>query len=275
MKNVRSYVAIGDSLSEGLGDFEFGEKRINAGWTDRLAALLAQEQRAGGAHFEYANLAIRGTKLQKIMTQQVEAAIRLQPDLVTIMAGSNNISNHSKHLDELVAIFRQGIELLLAAGCQVVVATPINPRHLKVFTPIYRRATVLSEALREICAEYGIPVIDVHQIEKLNHLGYWAEDMVHFSGHGHILVANEAAKTLGLSHRIPELESSLIEAPLRNFFATLRWIKVYVIPFIGRKIRGVTSGDGLEPKLPVLVEQKGPWFETYSLERANELELAA
>ena len=272
-----SYVAIGDSLSEGLGDFEFAENRVNAGWADRFAALLAHEARLGGHDFHYANLAIRGTKLQKIMTSQLQAALRLQPDLVTIMAGSNNISNNSKRLPELLATFREGVELLLAAGCTVVVATPINPKHLKAFTPVYKKAAKLSAAIRDVCAEYGIQVIDVQQLEKLHHLGYWAEDMVHFSGHGHILVANEAAHTLGLSHRIPELETSLIEAPLRNFVATLRWIKLYVIPFIGRNIRGVTSGDGLEPKLPVLVEQKGPWFETYSLSmtEAATLDLAA
>ena len=266
IRNLRSYVAIGDSLSEGLGDFEFDNRRVMAGWTDRLAALLAKEDRAFDLPFEYANLAIRGSKLQTIMTTQVEQALRLQPDLVTIMAGSNNISNHPKHLPELIRVFREGVQLLQAAGCTVVVATPINPRHLKFFTPIYQRATRLSDAIREVCVELGIRVIDVHRIEQLNHLAYWAEDMVHFSGHGHILVANEAARTLGLNHRIPETATWAIEAPLRNALATFRWVRLYVIPFVGRKLRGVTSGDGLAPKLPTLVAQPSNWFETYRLD---------
>lgn len=87
----RSYVAIGDSLSEGLGDFTFDSDRRDNGWTDRLASMLSREASQAGLDFEYANLALRGSKLRNIMTVQLENALRLQPDLVTIMAGSNDL----------------------------------------------------------------------------------------------------------------------------------------------------------------------------------------
>ncbi|MEI6591317.1 MAG: SGNH/GDSL hydrolase family protein, partial [Actinomycetes bacterium] len=212
----RSYVAIGDSLSEGLGDFGFEHRRENCGWTDRLAALLSLEAAARGVEFHYANLALRGGKLRRIMTEQLEAALRLQPDLVTIMAGSNDMFTSEAKLPELEKIFRDGLQLLIAAGCEVVVANTINPIHLKVFKKLAPRATRLTRMLERVAAEFGVRVIDVHGIESLSELYYWAEDMVHFSGHGHIKVANRAAEVLGLTHRMPEARIEDMTAPSRT-----------------------------------------------------------
>ena len=51
---MRRYVALGDSLTEGIGDFAAdGRPR---GWADRLAQGLATRR----GELEYANLAVRG-----------------------------------------------------------------------------------------------------------------------------------------------------------------------------------------------------------------------
>ncbi|NDC19066.1 MAG: hypothetical protein EBZ87_02205, partial [Microbacteriaceae bacterium] len=81
-KAIRSYVALGDSLSEGLGDFSFDERRVHSGWTDRFATLLAREAELQGHEFHYANLAIRGAKIADIMGHQLNRALLLKPDLV-------------------------------------------------------------------------------------------------------------------------------------------------------------------------------------------------
>ena len=264
----RSYVAIGDSLSEGLGDFTFGQKREHNGWTDRLAALLsteAAESGLRGADFHYANLALRGSKMRNIMGEQLEAALRLQPDLVTVMAGSNDFM--TKDLGALERIFRDGLLLLQAAGSEVVVANTIRPAHLKFFRRVLPRAYRMSQMIDRVAAELNIPVIDVHGIDDFADLVYWAEDMVHFSGHGHIRVANEAAATLGLVHRIPEAPRHEMTAPSRNLLATLRWYKEYVLPFIERRLRGTSSGDGLTSKHLKLVPYTNTEFQLVSVER--------
>jgi len=252
----RSYVAIGDSLSEGLGDFTFDTEREHNGWTDRLAALLAREAQTRAAQtlapngaapdFQFANLALRGSKMRNIMGAQLEAALRLQPDLVTVMAGSNDFM--TKDLDALETIFRDGLMLLQAAGCDVLVANTIRPAHLKFFKRVLPRAYRMSQMIDRVARELGIAVIDVHGIEDFVDLVYWAEDMVHFSGHGHVRIANEAAALLGLTHRIPEADRQDMIAPNRGVLATLRWYKDYVLPFVERRLRGTSSGDGLTSK---------------------------
>jgi len=247
---IRKYVAIGDSLSEGLGDWGFEHSREGCGWTDRLAGLLGQQAAIYGQDFEYANLAIRGSKMLEILTAQLEDAIALEPDLVTIMAGSNDLMKPSSQHPALQALLRGAIERLLASGCQVVVANTINPLHLRVFRRLARRAEGMTRLIEETAAEYGVPVLDVFRIEKFNDLCFWAEDMVHFSGYGHTRIANKAADLLQLSHRFEEEEEFEMLGPGRNFFETIRWVWVYVLPFIGRRLRGASSGDGLEPKYP-------------------------
>lgn len=244
----RSYVAIGDSLSEGLGDFSFDLHREHNGWTDRLAGMLSLAAHDRGHNFYFANLALRGSKLRTIMTSQLESALRLQPDLVTIMAGSNDFMASAEDVVALELIFKDGLRLLKAAGCDVVVATTIRPIHLRVFRRLLPRADRMSAMIKRVAGELQIPVVDVHGIHEFSQLEYWIEDMVHFSGHGHIKVANLAAKVLGLPYRMPEAQPNQIDRPRRGFIATAKWVALYVVPFIKRKLRGRTSGDGMTSK---------------------------
>jgi lysophospholipase L1-like esterase len=247
-KPYRSYVAIGDSLSEGLGDFTFDLDRHYNGWTDRLACIMAKEAQDAGFEFHYANLALRGSKLEKIMTGQLYKALALQPDLVTVMAGSNDLLSREDSLPRLRASYRDGLQQLLAAGADVVVANTINPLHLRVFKPLRYRAERFSELIEDVAAEFEIPVLDVYGIQNFKELMFWAEDMVHFSGHGHIAVANQAANLLELNYRFPELDPQELAPVSRSLIETASWVKRDVIPFFQRKLKGVTSGDGLDPK---------------------------
>lgn len=247
-KPYRSYIAIGDSLSEGLGDFTFNQNRHHNGWTDRLAGILAREAQDSNYDFHFANLALRGTKLETIMSQQVAKALQLQPDLVSVMAGSNDLLSKEDSLPRLRASYRDGLQQLLAGGCDVVVANTINPLHLRVFKPLRYRAERFSEMIGDVAGEFAIPVIDVFGIQDFEQLLYWAEDMVHFSGHGHIAVANQAAKLLDLNYRYQQINTADFAPVTRSVFETLAWVGRDVIPFLQRKLKGVTSGDGMHPK---------------------------
>ena len=263
-KPYRSYIAIGDSLSEGLGDFNFNQDRRNKGWTDRLANILAHEAKDSGYDFEFANLALRGTRLNTIMGQQLRMALRMQPDLVTVMAGSNDLlSKTPEH--ELRETFRTGLLELLAAGCDVVVANTLNPAHLRLFRPLRASSLRFSQMIQEVAAELDVPVLDVFGIASFEDLIYWAEDMVHFSGHGHIKVTNRAAELLDLKYRYPEISPDDLLGTTRTALETLTWIKRDVLPFFGRKLRGVTSGDGMQPKHlslePVAAMQDDGWWK--------------
>ncbi len=82
---ISSYVAIGDSFTEGLHDPGPGGGYL--GWADRVAGVLSA-QRPG---FRYANLAIRGKLLDQVIAEQLPPAVEMAPDLVSLAAGGNDI----------------------------------------------------------------------------------------------------------------------------------------------------------------------------------------
>ena len=80
--NIDSFVALGDSFTEGLWDFRpDGTLR---GWADLVAEQLA----VNVSDFRYANLAVRGRKLDEVADDQVPQIERLKPSLVALGAGA-------------------------------------------------------------------------------------------------------------------------------------------------------------------------------------------
>jgi lysophospholipase L1-like esterase len=269
--NIRSYVAIGDSLSEGMGDRFFLSHRVGSGWTDRLAHLLATDAADRGESFEYANIAIRGSKLEDIMDDQLEHAIALRPDLVTILAGSNNFFSNAESVAELERVFRAGLRRLKIAGIHVVVANTINPCHLRFFGPVRPNAKRMSAMIDRVAAELGFPVIDVYGMAELEHLEFWHRDMVHFSEIGHTQMANAAAALLETEARYTPHDYEPSYATDRPLGETVAWFLRDVVPFIDRRLRRTSSGVGISPKLPALV----PWSLVPEVEDYLRRELVA
>ena len=81
----RSFLALGDSFTEGMQD-ELGPDGRHLGWADRVAAALATA--TGG--IRYANLAIRGRLLDQVVDEQLPVALELRPDLMSFHAGPND-----------------------------------------------------------------------------------------------------------------------------------------------------------------------------------------
>lgn len=121
------YVAIGDSLSEGLWDhYADGSLR---GWTDRLAQKLsARRLDAGLPALEYANLAIRGKKIRPILSDQLPEALRMGADLVSITAGGNDVLRPKVNVTELVNRLELAIVRAREAGADVLLVASADPK---------------------------------------------------------------------------------------------------------------------------------------------------
>src|ERR1700722_6312510 len=112
-----SFVAIGDSFTEGLDDAAPGGGF--RGWADRLAGLLAAEYPG----LRYANLAVRGKLLRQIVAEQVPAAAAMSPGLVSIAGGGNDILRPGADPDILAELFDAGVAGLQGAGARMLIFT--------------------------------------------------------------------------------------------------------------------------------------------------------
>ncbi|MCR5980398.1 SGNH/GDSL hydrolase family protein [Gordonia jinghuaiqii] len=244
------FVAIGDSQTEGLGDphpeYEF------RGWADRLAdrmALLNPDLR-------YANLAVRGKRTRQVLEDQLEPALALEPDLIAAPLGMNDVIGRSR-LDQVRAdldtIYRQ----LAGSGATVIVSTfPNIVRTIPFAARKEARLMELNEMNREFAAIYDFLLVDLHAGAVLTDPRSWSSDRLHASPFGHERFADAAAHALGLPDSTPDWGSPLPPAPTPHPVAVLvretRWAVEFFTPWLIRKIRGVSLGDGREPKRPTL-----------------------
>jgi lysophospholipase L1-like esterase len=251
---IGSFVAIGDSFTEGLSDpAPDGGYR---GWADRVAEKLAQSQPG----FRYANLAIRGKLLDQVLAEQLPRAVELAPDLVSLAAGGNDILRGSD-VDTLAAQFEPGVAKLQAAGCRVVIFTGFDPRVFPVIRWLRGRIAAYNMHLRGIADDYGCDLVDLWSMRVLNDTRAWSPDRLHLTAEGHHRVALRTCEVLG----IPVTEDW--RAPLAPIAAGLgnrarwlaarrqdgRWAREYAMPWVRRRVGGGSSGDGLSAKRPELL----------------------
>ena len=81
--------------------------------------------------FGYANLAVRGRLLDDIVGPQVDDALALAPDLVSIVGGGNDILRPRADIDALATRLEDAVARLRAGGADVLLATPRTPVTLR------------------------------------------------------------------------------------------------------------------------------------------------
>ncbi|MCK0440945.1 SGNH/GDSL hydrolase family protein [Gordonia alkaliphila] len=247
------YVALGDSFTEGVGDHAPELPGAVRGWADRVAAALDAASRAAGEPgLEYANLAIRGRKLKAVIDEQLAPALTMTPDLVTVHAGGNDILRPTVDLDELLAYYDDAIAQLVATGATVAIFTPHDPGGAPVFGTLRGRFAILAEGMRQIADTRGAVLVDYWRIRDFDDRRLWDFDRMHMSAVGHQRMAIAVLDALGVDHDLTPTSlpptPELTTAQARS--ADLDWARRFLAPWIGRRLRGVSSGDDLTPRYP-------------------------
>ena len=245
------YVALGDSTTEGLMDP--GPNGSYRGWADRLAERLA----LSNPELRYANLAIRGRKLPQIRAEQLERALALEPDLASVLGGVNDILRREVDLDARADDLDTIVARLRASGATVVLVNyPDLGASITIGSSRFRpRVAAFNATIREIAERNGAILVDLER-DGIVHPALWSPDRLHASSTGHERMADLAAAELGLDELDPDWEAALpphrpLPRPIR-VAGDFVWMGRYLAPWILRRLRGISSGDGIEPKRPTL-----------------------
>lgn len=246
----RRYVALGDSFTEGIGDPEPLSPGGHRGWADRVAEVLAEK---ADGEFSYANLAIRGRLLQQIVDEQIDVALELKPDLITISAGGNDIIRPGTDPDDIAARFEAGIRRLTSDGATVVIFTGMDTGWSPVFRGIRGKVAIYNENLRVIADRYGLVVADQWGLKEIQDPRMWSEDRLHPSSLGHHEVARMVLAALNVPNDLQKGEPEPL--PLRTWRQAraedLVWARVHLVPWVIRRLTHRSSGDGIAPKRPI------------------------
>ena len=243
----RRYVALGDSITEGLCDASRAPADQYRGWADRLALLLASAGAGGASGFRFANLAVRSKRIRDVVARQLPAALALRPDLVSVLIGANDLVKQGADPWRLAAEVEIVVRTLRGAGCDVLLATPFLP-HRRAARIFARRFAHYNSELRRIAQATGALLLDVEALPRISELELWADDGVHLRSAGHRLLAYRAADVLGIrdAEQLEALEASFHDDEEAGLSG--RWLTAHALPWIWRRMRGRTAGDGLEPK---------------------------
>jgi lysophospholipase L1-like esterase len=247
----KRYVALGDSITEGLCDPIVGRGEPWLGWADRLAAILSRHAELRGSTLEFANLAVRGRRVRDVVAEQVPRAIELRADLVSILIGGNDLMSAKADPDALAAEIESAVARLRKSGTDVLLATSFDPRFAFFLKPLRGRAAVYNANLWSIARRYGTITLDLWGMRELQHRTMWAEDRVHLSPAGHRLIATRAAHALHVPYfEIADVSIPIVIDAARPSLGTFGWLQRHALPWVGRRIRRVSTGDGVDPKLP-------------------------
>jgi lysophospholipase L1-like esterase len=250
---IGSFVALGDSFTEGMSDpLPGGGYR---GWADLLAARLAARTEG----FRYANLAVRGKLIGQIAADQVDRAAAMGADLVTLVGGLNDALRPRCDMDRVEARLRESVaKLAPACGRLVLMRSP--GRNGPVLERCRPRMERLYGVIDELAERHGALVVDLYAAEVLADPRLWADDRLHLTTEGHRRVAEAVWQRLGFPAECdwraplpPPVPSSWGSRRL----ADVRFVRAHLLPWVGRRLTGRSSGDGRAPKRPELTPLTG------------------
>ncbi len=241
-----TYVALGDSFTEGVGDPDPDRPNAVRGWADRVAEALAVHHPG----LRYANLAIRGRKMGAVLADQVEPAVALAPDLISIYAGGNDILRPKVDVDALVAAYADGLRRLRSSGAHLVVFTGFDLGFAPVFGRLRGRVATYNELVREAAEEVDATLVDFWRMREYRDARMWDVDRIHMSTLGHRHMAAAVLERLGVAHDVAldPLGPAAQLDPAARRAADLAWARAHAAPWVQRRLTGRSSGDGLEPR---------------------------
>jgi lysophospholipase L1-like esterase len=242
------YVAIGDSFTEGVGD-ERGDGSVR-GWADLVAAGLAV---AAGEPVSYANLAVRGRLLADITGPQLDAALALDPapTLLTLNGGGNDMLRPRTDVADLARQSERVVARCAEAGVRLVLISGADPSGgLPLGRVVHRRAEELTAHVAALAADRDVEFVDVFHDVELHRPAYWSPDRLHLNADGHRRAAGLilAGVLGGEAPPVPALPPG--PPPVRGPREQAGYYREHVLPWVGRHLRGRSSGDGISPKHP-------------------------
>lgn len=244
------YIALGDSMTEGMtDDLVNGKYR---GWADRIADVMAE----ANPDFTYMNLAVRGKLIQQVIDDQlprITPYVTGKETLVSFHAGANDVIRPNYNPAITLPLYIDAAKKVAATGCTLMLFTVMekptsNGRTGKIWESRFHE---FNKVVRHAAAETGAVLIDWNVAPFLSDIRFLADDRLHLNAEGHYRVSQGVLEKLGLpfdqSWKVPLGPAEPISFGTK-VKSDVKWIFTFVIPWIWRRARGKSSGDGRSPK---------------------------
>ncbi len=195
---MTTYVALGDSITLGVGDpvrLESGpRKRGWRGW----AALLAECLPDPALHI----VATNGARMTDLELSQLPQALQLRPDVASVVIGVNDTLRANFDPERIAAAAAHTVGALRAAGAEVLTMRLPDPGRMlglpgALARPLARRAHQVNDVMDAVAERFGTLHFDAARDDEAYDPRMWAVDRLHPSERGHRLIARRFHTLLG------------------------------------------------------------------------------
>ena len=244
------YIALGDSMTEGMCDEIVGGNY--RGWADRIADQFA----INNPHFTYMNLAIRGKLLGQVISDQIPIAkkfIEGPQTLVSFHAGANDVLRPNYRPEITFDLYRKGATELAQTGATLILFTVIEKATGKGKTAELweTRFKDFNNNVRKVASDLGAILIEWNEAMFLSDRRFLAPDRLHLNAEGHHRVAQGVLEKLNMSfdaHWKMPLPPAPDTSKIADLIDDVKWLYSFALPWVWRRLRGKSSGDGRESK---------------------------
>jgi hypothetical protein len=188
------------------------------------------------------------------------------PRLVSIAGGGNDLLRPGGDPDTLAELFDDAVARLRESSDRVLVFTGFDPRAFWLMSLLRGKIAAYNMHLRAIADNRGCDLVDLWSMRFLTRPAAWSSDRLHLTSESHRAIAERAAEVLGMSPAAmaaappPIVWSKPATAARRDRAAWMaarredyRWAREHLAPWLGRRLRGTSSGDDRLPKRPELL----------------------
>jgi lysophospholipase L1-like esterase len=198
----RRFVAVGDSMAEGVGDASPGYRHL--GWADLVAERLDAE---------YLNLGKRNLLASEVRATQLQCALQFRPDLAAVLCGGNDLMRRDHDPDAVEREVDGIVASLRSAGADVIMVAPFDMSQTELL-PDELRATWSSliermGALAErVARRNGAVLVDFREHPAGADASIYSSDRIHLNARGHAICAADTLKMLVQRNAEPAREAA-------------------------------------------------------------------
>ncbi|MZF89542.1 SGNH/GDSL hydrolase family protein [Streptomyces sp. SID5643] len=176
------FVALGDSLTEGVGDPVGGGAW--RGWAALLADGLSEEPAA------FTNLAVSGSQTRDVLERQLPAALDLRPGLVSVVVGVNDTLRCTFDIQAVAARLDRVYAACTEQGAVLLTACLPDPGRMlglpaALADPLARRQRAVNTVVHALSERYGALHLHACEGDWTSDRALWSADRLHPGERGH------------------------------------------------------------------------------------------
>lgn len=186
------FAVLGDSAASGVGDSDdFGNY---FGWGHHLSEAFNEA-------IEYRNFSRPGARSEEVLKSQLPNIVGLEPDLVAVIVGGNDMLRNSfssavleNNLDQIL------LEVTSLGAIPLLIElhdpTEIVPMPYLLKRVCNRRVNDVNRVTRTLAKKYSAVLLETRSLPEIYDLEKWHVDRMHPSRKGHQFIADSFAHLL-------------------------------------------------------------------------------